>query len=397
MKPTFLKVGVPKAVTRAPATVKPPTEAGSPASKLSNIRCFSREDENRSTSHSWLIPSGTVSGDGILVFINALNTTSVTPPSGYTELETQSNGANIHKVYWKISDGTETDTTFTTPDSTELVFVSGRIPANGSTLTTPDIAKSTSVLVGTTFDPVAVTPAAGAGTYHVISAILYQKGAPNPDDGTALSTGYEFVTHCTNVGDLIEPAIYLQQKPSTAIVTTEDPDAIEWSTSPGSRYPVTYTLAVAVTTADPTVVGYPVTASDIDTESATDGQVLTSDGAGNAAWEDVPGGVTNGDSHDHSGGDGAQIDHGGLAGLSDDDHTHYVLADGTRAFTGDQSMGSNKLTNVTDPTAAQDAATKAYVDANAGGDYYEVIVSGSSPPVAVTNEAADDWLYGVVP
>jgi len=31
-------------------------------------------------------------------------------------------------------------------------------------------------------------------------------------------------------------------------------------------------------------------------------------------------GVTNGDTHDHAGGDGAQIDHGGLAGLSDADH-----------------------------------------------------------------------------
>lgn len=36
-------------------------------------------------------------------------------------------------------------------------------------------------------------------------------------------------------------------------------------------------------------------------------------------------GVTNGDSHDHVGGDGAQIDHGGLGGLADDDHTQYVL------------------------------------------------------------------------
>jgi hypothetical protein len=35
-------------------------------------------------------------------------------------------------------------------------------------------------------------------------------------------------------------------------------------------------------------------------------------------------GVTNGDTHDHVGGDGAQIDHGGLAGLGDDDHTQYV-------------------------------------------------------------------------
>ena len=34
-------------------------------------------------------------------------------------------------------------------------------------------------------------------------------------------------------------------------------------------------------------------------------------------------GVTNGDSHDHSGGDGAQIDHGSLGGRADDDHSIY--------------------------------------------------------------------------
>jgi hypothetical protein len=34
-------------------------------------------------------------------------------------------------------------------------------------------------------------------------------------------------------------------------------------------------------------------------------------------------GVTNGDSHDHAGGDGGQVDHGGLTGLSDDDHSQY--------------------------------------------------------------------------
>lgn len=33
-----------------------------------------------------------------------------------------------------------------------------------------------------------------------------------------------------------------------------------------------------------------VEATDIDSGSATDGQVLTSDGAGNAAWEDAAGG-----------------------------------------------------------------------------------------------------------
>lgn len=40
------------------------------------------------------------------------------------------------------------------------------------------------------------------------------------------------------------------------------------------------------------------------------------------------------------------VDHGGLAGLADDDHTQYILVAGTRAFTGNQSMGGNSLTNV---------------------------------------------------
>jgi hypothetical protein len=40
----------------------------------------------------------------------------------------------------------------------------------------------------------------------------------------------------------------------------------------------------------------------------------------------------------------------------------FIEADGSVAFTGDQSMGGNQLTNVGDPGSAQDAATKAYVD-----------------------------------
>jgi len=44
----------------------------------------------------------------------------------------------------------------------------------------------------------------------------------------------------------------------------------------------------------------------------------------------------------------AVSDHGNLTGLGDDDHTQYLLADGTRALTGDLDVGSNNIINVVD-------------------------------------------------
>ena len=73
------------------------------------------------------------------------------------------------------------------------------------------------------------------------------------------------------------------------------------------------------------------------------------------------------------------IDHGSLSGLGDDDHTQYILVDGTRAFTGDQSMGSNQLTNVGDPTvltidsASDDAIPMSLLASTANGEGAAVI------------------------
>jgi len=59
---------------------------------------------------------------------------------------------------------------------------------------------------------------------------------------------------------------------------------------------------------------------------------------------------------------GTATTHGLLSGLNNDDHIQYLLADGTRAMSGALNMGTHQINNVVDPSLAQDAATKNYVD-----------------------------------
>jgi len=77
-------------------------------------------------------------------------------------------------------------------------------------------------------------------------------------------------------------------------------------------------------------------------------------------------GVTNGDSHDHVGGDGSQIDHGGLGGNSDDDHSQYLRVDAARALSADWDIGNGRMIQ-TDKIRARDADGLAlYEDGGAG-------------------------------
>jgi hypothetical protein len=70
--------------------------------------------------------------------------------------------------------------------------------------------------------------------------------------------------------------------------------------------------------------------------------------------------------------DFGSIDHGALSGLGDDDHTQYILVDGTRAFTGDQSLGNNNITNLADGVSDQDAVNvRQLVNAVNGIDWKE--------------------------
>jgi len=77
-------------------------------------------------------------------------------------------------------------------------------------------------------------------------------------------------------------------------------------------------------------------------------------------------GVTNGDSHDHAGGDGAQIDHGGLGGLSDDDHSQYLLAGGSRVLSADWDIGDNRMIQTDKIRARDSAGLSLFEDGGAG-------------------------------
>ncbi len=69
-----------------------------------------------------------------------------------------------------------------------------------------------------------------------------------------------------------------------------------------------------------------------------------------------------------------------------------VDADGSGTMTGALNMGNNKITNLTDPTSAQDAASKNYVDTAVVADYSLLASAGIA-----TAESVADTLTVTIP
>ena len=57
-----------------------------------------------------------------------------------------------------------------------------------------------------------------------------------------------------------------------------------------------------------------------------------------------------------------ETDHSLLTNLTADDHPQYLLANGTRALTGNLNLNNNKIINLATPTLSGDAVTKEYID-----------------------------------
>jgi hypothetical protein len=94
--------------------------------------------------------------------------------------------------------------------------------------------------------------------------------------------------------------------------------------------------------------------------------------------------------------DQTDIDHGSISGLGDDDHTIYTKADGTRAFTGNQSMGGNRLTNLGAGTSGSDAVNKSQLDFAVAGlqDFRDSILDKDLLTPPVSPATGDRYLIG---
>jgi len=87
-----------------------------------------------------------------------------------------------------------------------------------------------------------------------------------------------------------------------------------------------------------------------------------------------------------------KADHGVMDGLGDDDHTQYTRADGTRAFSGNQSMGTNKLTNLTDGSDPADAVNRSQLDTAIQGLDPKASVTAATTGVLPANTRTGDVL-----
>ncbi|MHA2377116.1 MAG: hypothetical protein ACXAB9_13195, partial [Candidatus Thorarchaeota archaeon] len=80
--------------------------------------------------------------------------------------------------------------------------------------------------------------------------------------------------------------------------------------------------------------------------------------------------------------DPGTIDHGGLIGLADDDHTQYLLADGSRALTGDWDIGDGRKIDADKIQARDGDGLSLFEDGGKGifvEDGGDVGIGGTSP------------------
>lgn len=118
------------------------------------------------TSHVFNLPATVSSGDLLLALCTFDGAPTITPPSGWTQLYTQSNGTTLtSQAYARVSNGTEggTTITFTTSAAENSACQIWRISSWQGTLAGVAAGTAGTATAGTTIDIPAFTPAFGQG------------------------------------------------------------------------------------------------------------------------------------------------------------------------------------------------------------------------------------------
>jgi copper chaperone CopZ len=342
-------------------------------------------------------------GDRVVVCVSCADTLAadITGVDGFTELKTSAN-AERGAVYQRIMDGTEGSTVDVSLAAAAQTAVAIAFVHRGLdwTVYTTDVA---SAFATSSVDPPQVNLSHGVDAIYDVYIFWGGAHGSGQVSVTTPSAGYtELVDENTGPGDT---SAGLMVKQITG-ATSEDPGAFVIST--GFTDCVTFAIVAQAATgevatgdhnhdhgaltglADDDHTQYlnvarhaAIDAADHGAGPSTDGQVLTSDGAGGAEWEDALGGVS---------------DHGALTGLADDDHTQYLLAAGTRQATfldvsgltgavsasryvGATTSGApaSGTFAVGDYVVAQDGAIFVCTTAGTPGTFTSVAGSGSLP------------------
>ena len=234
-------------------------------------------------------------------------------------------------------------------------------------------------LVGTAVDeylaenPISAPVTSVNGEVGAVVLDAADVGADPAGTAVGLVGALEIPDSADDVGAIPEPAV---EGASGDVLVTDGAGGRTWAT-PDAGGVTSVDGQTGAVSLSSTYAAADADAASLTSGAALDGQVLTADGLGQAAWETPASGVT---------------DHGLLAGLADDDHTQYALADGTRgSFAPPLGADDNYVTGA-EKAALHSHSNKAALDSVSGTNTGDQDLSGLVPKSLV--DAKGDLLVG---
>lgn len=200
-----------------------------PRQKVAPVLAGSNTYTGSSTTNSVPLPSGVAAGDLILLVCAVGGTTTISTPSGYTQLFTATNGGRL-SVFYKIAAGGETSVSVSIASANDLSVVTLRITGGG----TPGAATSVTANSTASSNPPSITPSSGGPPYLIV-AVSGINSFLGDNTISSYPSGYSsgVCAHKINISAAAAA--------KTVQASSEDPGAFTWS---GSGNVIANTIAV---------------------------------------------------------------------------------------------------------------------------------------------------------